>query len=196
MLDVVRPGYANGNEEDEEADDIVNGQDPQNNTPISLEDYLKSDNSSLLQNILNELHNVNAKKWEGKSIDDLFPNFLTYGQVLMEETTVKKVNIIVMELRCSTWHVWCSSNMIKAEIVNEIVKAFGSNRTVIVEKHTKKTFNPESGYCMCKLHEICGVSEGTHTNTTCIIISNRNKKQMVFQCNDSNIVSCSKQKKK
>ena len=134
LLDVVRPAYANGNEENEETDDIVKGQDPQNNTPISLEDYLKSDNSSILHNILNELRNVNVKKWEGKSIDDLFPNFLTYGQVLMEETTVKELNIIVMELRCSTGHVWCSSNMIKAEIVNEIVKAFGSNRTVVVER--------------------------------------------------------------
>ena len=67
----------------------------------------------------------------------------------MEETTVKELNIIVMELWCSTGCVWCSSNMIKAEIVNEIVKAFGSNRTIVVEKRTKKTFNPESLVTAC-----------------------------------------------
>ena len=95
---------------------------------------MKSDDSVILQNVLNELKNANIQKWRDKTIDDLFPALLTNGEMLMEETTVKELNIICMELRCATGRNWSSSNMVKAEIVNVIVKAFGGDSTITVQR--------------------------------------------------------------
>ena len=54
-----------------------------------------------------------------------------------------------MELHCITGHNWASSNMVKAEIVNSIVKAFGGDNFVQVERRKKRIFNPESLVTHC-----------------------------------------------
>ena len=62
-----------------------------------------------------------------KNIDQLYPDLLTDGLTLQNETTVRELNIICIELRCATGQNLASSNMVKAEIVNVIVKAFGGD---------------------------------------------------------------------
>ena len=116
---------------------------------FSLVEYFKSDSCVILTNILNELKNSNPGKWSDKSIEDLFPTLLTNGASLLEETNVKELNIMCLELHCATGRNWVSSNMVKAEIVNEIVKAFGGNNFVNVERRKKKLFNPESLVTLC-----------------------------------------------
>ena len=95
------------------------------------------------------MKNSNPGKWSDKSIEDLFPTLLTNGASLLEETTVKELNIMCLELHCATGRNWASSNMVKVEIVNEIVKAFSGNNFVNVERRKKKLFNPESLVTLC-----------------------------------------------
>ena len=138
LMDVIHP--QNETIADKEVDDIDldegGGVDGVNiNQPLfTLDEYLKSNDSVILQNVLNELKNVNIQKWRDKTIKDLFPALLTNGEMLMEETTVKELNIICMELCCATGRNWSSSNMVKAEIVNVIVKAFGGDSTETVQR--------------------------------------------------------------
>ena len=61
----------------------------------------------------------------------------------------RELNIICIELRCATGQNWASSNMVKAEIVNIIVKAFGGDALVQTERKKKKCFNPESLIASC-----------------------------------------------
>ena len=98
---------------------------------------------------LKRVEKLKPGKWSDKSIEDLFPALLTNGTSLLEETTVKELNIMCLELRCATGRNWSSSNMVKVEIVNEIVKAFGGNNFVNVERRKKKLFNPESLVTLC-----------------------------------------------
>ena len=125
---------------------------PENPVIPTLEHFLLSDKCLLLTNILNELTNSNQNKWEGKTVDDLFPGLLNNGPVLYSEVTVKDLNMICVEMRCFTGHNWCSSNMVKAEIVNVIVKAFGSDIYIDVERRKKKLFNPETLTTTCINH--------------------------------------------
>ena len=137
ILDIVRPLTEENEGINEE---ILNNQPNENEQFLTLEQYLGSEESSILQNILNELRNSNVEKWSAKSIEDLYPGLLTMGTALMEEATVKELNIVCMELCCFTGQNWASSNMVKAEIVNSIIKAFGGINTVEVE-HRKKRFS-------------------------------------------------------
>ena len=144
ILDVL---LQNNSIQDVDDDDLnterVEGRIQQVEKP-TLEEYLRSDKCSLLENIRNELRNANPAKWEGKTCDDLFPGLLNVGQTLLTETTVKELNIICLEMRCVTGRNWSSSNMVKAEIVNVIVKAFGGEAFVEVDRRKKKIFNPET----------------------------------------------------
>ena len=92
---------------------------------LTLDNYLKSNKTPLLWNILNELQNFNSTKWKDTTVDEIFPELLTDGDLLLKRTTVKELQIICMELRCTTGRIWSSSQMVKSEIVNTIVKAFG-----------------------------------------------------------------------
>ena len=138
LMDVIHPQHETiaGKEADNVDLDEGEGVDAVNiNQPLfTLDEYLKSNNSVILQNVLNELKNVNIQKWRDKTIDDLFPALLTNGEMLMEETTVKELNIICMELHCATDQNWSSSNMVKAKTINVIVKAFGLDSTVTVQR--------------------------------------------------------------
>ena len=153
LMDVIHP--QNETIVDKEVDNIDldegRGVDGVNiNQPLfTLDEYLKSNNSVILQNVLNELKNANIQKWRDKTINDLFSALLTNGDMLMKETTVKELNIICMELRCATGRNWSSSNMVKAEIVNVIVKAFGGDFTITVQRRCKKVFHPESLVTSC-----------------------------------------------
>ena len=80
----------------------LNDQRNENEQFLTLEEYLCSEQFSILQDILNELRNSNIDKWSGKSIEDLYPGLLTTGTALMEEATVKELNIVCMELCCFT----------------------------------------------------------------------------------------------
>ena len=114
------------------------------NNQQSLESYLFSNSSSLLENILNELRNVNAEKWSGKTIHDLYPGLLASPQNLLSQTTVKELIIICMELRCATGRTWYSPNSVKSEVVNIVGKAFGGVTSVTVQRRKKRSFNPET----------------------------------------------------
>ena len=149
MLDIVHPPGQNNTVQNEMDDDQLNDGINENEGVETLEQYLRSDQSSILQNILNELKNSNVEKWGGKTVEDLYPGILITGNVLMDEVTVKELNIICMELHCLTGHNWSSSNMIKVEIVNSIVKAFGGENIVPVEHRKKKIFNPETLVTCC-----------------------------------------------
>ena len=99
ILDIVCP-LPEENQMIEE--DNLNDQRNENEQFLTLEEYLCSKQSSILQNILNELRNSNVDKWSAKTIEDLYPCLLTMGTALMEEATVKELNIICMELCCFT----------------------------------------------------------------------------------------------
>ena len=86
---------------DQEEDGVNEGEKEQQRT-LSLVEYLKSNSCVILANILNELKNSNLGKWSDKSIEDLFPALLTSGASLLEETNVKELNIMCLELRCAT----------------------------------------------------------------------------------------------
>ena len=151
LLDVINP-HRNQNLDmdiNDQDEDGVNEAENEQQRTLSLDEYLKSDSGVILTNILNELKNSNLGKWSDKSIEDLFPTVLTNGTSLLEETTVKELNIMCLELCCATGRNWSSSNMVKVEIVNEIVKAFGGNNFVNIECRKKKLFNPESLVTLC-----------------------------------------------
>ena len=113
---------------------------------LTLDNYLKSNKTPLLRNILNELQNFNSTKWKDTTVDEIFPELLTDGDLLMKRTTVKELQIICMELRCTTGRIWSSSQMVKSEIVNTIVKAFGGNSFAMRNEKRRVTQNykPES----------------------------------------------------
>ena len=150
LLDVIKPQKDQNvdvdiNEQDEDVNEAAN----ENERTLSLDEYLKSDDCVILPNIINELKSSNPDKWSNKSIDDLFPTLLTNGTSLLEETTIKELNIGCLELCCATGRNWSSSNMVKVEIVKEIVKAFSGNNFVNIECRKKKIFNPESLVTLC-----------------------------------------------
>ena len=150
LLDVMFTSGQLQSDEDENNDNPPDT--PENPVIPTLEGFLCSDKCLLLPNILNELTNSNQNKWEGKTVDDLFPGLLNNGPALYSEATVKDLNIICVEMRCFTGCNWCSSNMVKAKIVNVIVKAFGGDIYVDVERRKKKVFNPETLTTTCVNH--------------------------------------------
>ena len=105
---------------------------------IMLETILKSKDCPLLQNIINELSNTNPVKWNGKTADDIFPDVLTDGNILQQETTIKELQVISNEMRCCTGRLWITSNINKNQMVNIVVKAFGRNIFVSDEKARKQ----------------------------------------------------------
>ena len=145
LLDVVCVHVTASANEEDNAENINIDNIPANLEEITLDEYLKSDRCSILENILNELSNVNNAKWSAWTIDDLYPEILTNGNCLMKEATVKELYIISQELRCATGRTWHSSNMVKSD-VNSIVKAFGGEVLVQenIPKHKKSCFNPKT----------------------------------------------------
>ena len=143
LLDVLQ-GNRHVDDEDIENANVDNFAATEEN--VTLEDYLKSDNTPILWNILNELQNVNNAKWGDRTQDFLYPELLTDGNTLMKIMTVKELQIICMELHCATGRIWSTSEMVKADIVNMLVKVFGGNTFVpkVDHKRSKKTFNPET----------------------------------------------------
>ena len=120
---------------------------------VTLDTYLRKQDFPLIPNILNELINFNKLKWQEKTFEDLYPNLLTDGPTLARSTSVKELQIIACEIRCCTGRIWYSSNMLKSELVNAIIKGFGGTNQAVVEKRkTLKTFNPESLVQSCVAH--------------------------------------------
>ena len=151
MLDVVCFHIFHGEPDEEITDNNELNQNLLNLENIGLDDYLKSEQCSLLEHILNELKNVNQVKWFSITSDDLYPELLTNGESIMKELTVKELHVIAQELHCITDHTWHTSNMLKWEIVNSIVKAFGGEVIPAdnISKHKKQVLNPETLTQMC-----------------------------------------------
>ena len=110
---------------------------------------MKSGDCPLLENILNELQRKNAQKWESVTLDELFSEYLINGQALVKETNLKEIAIILLELRCISGRIWHTNNMLKAEKVNAIVKAFGGTHFAEVKQCSKKIHNPDSLILCC-----------------------------------------------
>ena len=112
----------------------------------TLESFLLGDECSLLQNILNQLRNFNATKWQDKSKHFLYPHLLTDANEMMKFCTVKELNIIATEMRCIMGSIWFSNGAIKSENVNLIVSAFGGVWILNQEisQHKRKLFQPDS----------------------------------------------------
>ena len=143
ILDILKPMYSISLDiENANADSFENEEDMTDN----LENILKNTQCALLKNILNEPVNCNSEKWLGKTVDDLFPELLTNGDNLCKQTTVKELQIICNEMRFCTGRVWSSSNMLKADIANSIVKAFGGTQLTLRQSNKKmrRNFNPET----------------------------------------------------
>ena len=151
LLDVVRFHVSRGEAEDDNADNITLEESAPNLTNMTLEEYLKSGSCSLLENILNELKNVNQDKRSLKSTDDLYPELLTSRDSLMADLTVKELQVISQELWYITGRTWHTSNMLKSEIVNSVVKGFGGEIvTTSNSTRCKKTcFNAENLMQIC-----------------------------------------------
>ena len=146
LLDILKV-YRSEHDEDLDninIDDITNNQQNTN-----LETYLKSGDCPLLENILNELQRKNLQKWESVTLDELFSEYLINGQTLLKETNLKEIGIIFLELRCISGCIWHTNDMLKAEKVNAIVKAFGGTNFIEVKWHTKRIHNPESLILCC-----------------------------------------------
>ena len=71
---------------------------------------------------------------------------LTDGDLLMKKTTLKELQIICVELTCISGRNWSSSDMVKNEIVNTIVRGFGGNSFADRPERKCETqkFNPET----------------------------------------------------
>ena len=108
---------------------------------LTLDNYLNSNKTPLLRNILNELQNFNSTKWKDTTVDEIFPELLTDGDLLLKRTMVKELQIICMELRCTTGRIWSSSQMVKSEIVNTIVNSFAMKNE---KRHVTQNYKPES----------------------------------------------------
>ena len=106
----------------------------------------RGDECSLLQNILNQLQNFNATKWQDKSKHFLYPHLLTDTNKMMKFCIVKELNIIATEMRCITGRIWFSNGAIKSENVNLIVSTFGGvcfpNQEI--SRHKRKLYQPDS----------------------------------------------------
>ena len=135
LLDILK---VNTSECDEDLDNI-NIDDIATNQ----QNYLKSGDCLLLENILNGLQRKNAQKWESVTLDELFSEYLINGQVLVKETNLKEIAIILLELRCISGRIWHTNDMLKAEKVNVIVKAFGGTHFTEVKQCSKKIHNPD-----------------------------------------------------
>ena len=162
--------------ENANADSFKNEEDMTNN----LENILKNTQCALLKNILNELVNYNSEKWLGKTVDDLFPELLTNGNNLCKQTTVKELQIICNEMRFCTGRVWTSSNMLKADIANSIVKAFGRAQLTLRQSNKKmrRNFNPETLVQICTSYVKSTAYPVQHLQVplaTCFQIANRDK---------------------
>ena len=132
----------NTSERDEDLDNINIDDIATNQQNTTLENYLKSGDCPLLENILNELQRKNAQKWESVTLDELFSEYLINGQVLVKETNLKEIAIILLELRCISGRMWHTNDILKAEKVNAIVKAFGGTHFAEVKWCSKKIHNP------------------------------------------------------
>ena len=66
-----------------------------------------------------------------------------------KETNLKEIKIILLELRCITGQIWHTNDMLKAEKVNAIVKAFGGTNFAEVKQCSKKIHNPDSLILCC-----------------------------------------------
>ena len=110
---------------------------PENPVIPTLEGFLRSDKCLLLANILNELTNSNQNKWEGKTVDDLFPGLLNNGPALYSEVTVKDLNIICVKMRCFTGRNWCSSNMVKLKSSMLLLKHLAVTPTLMWKERKK-----------------------------------------------------------
>ena len=125
----------------EDEDDTLPDLNPRE---MTLESFLLGDECSLLQNILNQLRNFNATKWQDKSKHFLYPHLLTDANEMMKFCIVKELNIIATEMRCITGRIWFSNGAIKSENVNLIVSAFGGVRIP----------NQEISWCKRKLFQL------------------------------------------
>ena len=146
MLDILK---VNTSERDEDLDNINIDDIATNQQNTTLENYLKSGDCQLLENILNELQRKNAQKWESVTLDELFSEYLINGQALVKETNLKEITIILLELRCISGRIWHTNDMLKAEKVNAIVKAFGGTHFAEVKWCSKKIHNPDSLILCC-----------------------------------------------
>ena len=93
-------------ERDEDLDNINIDDIPTNQQNTTLENYLKSGDCPLLENILNELQRKNAQKWESVTLDELYSEYLINGQALVKETNLKEIAIILLGLRCISGRIW------------------------------------------------------------------------------------------
>ena len=127
----------------EDEDDTLPDLNPRKTT---LESFLLGDEYSLLQNILNQLRNFNATKWQDKSKHFLYPHLLTDANEMMKFCIVKELNIIATEMRCIMGRIWFSNSAIKSENVNLIVSAFGGvcipNQEI--SRRKRKLYQPDS----------------------------------------------------
>ena len=76
---------------------------------------------------------------ETVTLDELLSEYLINGQALVKETNLKEIGIILLELRCVTGCIWHTNDMLKAEKVNAIVKAFGGTNFAEVKRCSKKS---------------------------------------------------------
>ena len=139
LLDMLK---VNRSQRDEDLDNINIDDITNNEQNTNFETYLKSGECPLLENILNELQRKNVQKWESVTLDELFSEYLLNGQALLKETNLKEIGIIFLELRCITGCIWHTNDMLKAEKVNVIVKAFCGTNFAEVKQRTKKIHNP------------------------------------------------------
>ena len=93
----------------EDEDDTLPDLNPRE---MTLESFILGDECSLLQNILNQLRNFNATKWQDKSKHFLYPHLLTDANEMMKFYIVKELNIIATEMRCIMGRIWFSNGAI------------------------------------------------------------------------------------
>ena len=73
ILDIVKPQTEQNVNDNDIDDNVLNNARNENDNIIALDQYLCSDESSVLSNILSELKNSNIDKWNMKTIEDLYP---------------------------------------------------------------------------------------------------------------------------
>ena len=100
LLDILK---VNTSERDEDLDNINIDDIATNQQNTTLENYLKSGDCPLLENILNELQRKNAQKWESITLDELFSEYLINSQALVKETNLKEISDNPLGIKMHKW---------------------------------------------------------------------------------------------
>ena len=93
----------------------------------NLDDALTSDKFNILEDICNTLKNIDEKRWENMTCNDLFPGILASKKEMNARMCIVELNPIADQIKSYTDHIIFPWQHSKYKKINVIVQLFGSN---------------------------------------------------------------------